>query len=364
MSTSTSGQQQQRILAIGDPHFRMDNLDTIETYITNVCELVRTHRPDVVVVLGDLLHCHERLHTSALNYAYTFIDTLRQLCPVYVIVGNHDYINNSQFLSTHHWMNAMKQWPNVTIVDRVIRHGQLAFCPYVFPGRLREALATLGDVETGVDSASILFCHQEFKGCKMGAIVSTDGDEWTDASLPYVVSGHIHDKQRVGDRVYYAGSSMQHAFGESHDKTIALCTIHDKGHVTITELDTHLPKKRILYMSIDEARDDTKDYAKHMPNTQLRITLNGTYEEFKAFKKTNKYKELQTQGIKLVYRMRKNEAQNEAQDAVAKNEGKDDATDSEGNRVHGTGQETFYTVLHDLVRNDADLLALFNRCMA
>ena len=38
-----------------------------------------------------------------------------------LLVGNHDYINNQQFLTNNHWMNAMKDWNNVTIIDKVIK---------------------------------------------------------------------------------------------------------------------------------------------------------------------------------------------------------------------------------------------------
>ena len=36
-----------------------------------------------------------------------------------VIVGNHDLINNQQFLTQNHWMNAMKDWENVRVIDDV-----------------------------------------------------------------------------------------------------------------------------------------------------------------------------------------------------------------------------------------------------
>jgi len=126
--------------------------------------------------------------------------------------------NNQQFLTDNHWLNCLKKWKNVVIVDRpvteTIDDELFVFCPYVFPGRFTEALNTL-DIDW--KNASGIFAHQEFAGCKMGAIVSVEGDKWP-VDNPYVISGHIHSKQIIQENIYYTGSAMQHAFGESEKK--------------------------------------------------------------------------------------------------------------------------------------------------
>ena len=43
---------------------------------------------------------------------------MSEISTTYILVGNHDLINNQQFLSTNHWMNALKDWPNIFIVDK------------------------------------------------------------------------------------------------------------------------------------------------------------------------------------------------------------------------------------------------------
>jgi DNA repair exonuclease SbcCD nuclease subunit len=283
------------VLAIGDPHFKLDNMDVIDTYTHRVKEIVKKEKPGFVVILGDLLHTHEKLHTMVINKAYTFIDNLRKYTEVYVIVGNHDYINNTQFLSDLHWMNAMKYWDRVTIVDkgcsRDTDFGKFVFVPYVAPGRFVEALDL---VDANWRSARTIFCHQEFYGCKMGAIISEEGDQWS-TSLPLCISGHIHDKQKL-DNIYYTGSSMQHAFGESHDKTINL--FHFDDIIRIENIDLGLPCKKILYMNMD----NIKSFQKPNETDQIRITLDATMEEYKQFKNSKKYNELVKQGIKIHYK--------------------------------------------------------------
>ena len=284
------------ILTIGDPHFKLENLSDTEIYIARITKIIEIRRPNYVVILGDLLHCHERVHTTVLNRAYEFIDKIRQLCPVYVLVGNHDYINNSQFLTDNHWMNAMKKWNNVEIVDNgktlETSFGKLIFCPYVYPGKFEEALNI---IDPNWKDARTIFCHQEFYGCKMGAIESTQGDKWN-INYPFIISGHVHDKQRVQENIFYTGSSIQHAFGESHDKTITMCFLETE--IRLEDIDLEMPTKKILYMNMDEI----DDFQYELTVNKIRITLSGTSQEFKTFRKSRKYKDLVDKGVKIVYK--------------------------------------------------------------
>jgi DNA repair exonuclease SbcCD nuclease subunit len=315
------------VLTIGDPHFRIDNLEEISVYISKIENLVKNERPNFVVILGDLLHCHERVHTTVLNKAYSFINKLRKHVPVYILVGNHDYINNSQFLTSNHWMNAMKEWSNVHVVDMGMTHdtpfGKFIFCPYVYPGKFKEAMEII-DKDWRLSRA--IFCHQEFYGCKMGAMQSVEGDHWDD-EYPFVISGHIHDKQRLGTNIFYTGSSIQHAFGESHDKTITLCRFGNKLH--FESIDLNLPRKKIVYMDMDQISDFTPNAS----SDKLRITLSGSYEEFRVFRKSKKYKELTKQNVKIVYRTKGNNMEVESKPVV---------------------RDNFYDILDELVNDEKD----------
>jgi DNA repair exonuclease SbcCD nuclease subunit len=330
------------VLTIGDPHFRIDNLDDISVYISRIESLVKNEKPNFVVILGDLLHCHERIHTTVLNKAYTFINRLRKYTPVYILVGNHDYINNSQFLSDNHWMNAMKHWENVFVVDKGIvyntQFGKFIFCPYVFRGKFIEALNII-DPNDGWKNARSIFCHQEFYRAKMGSIISEVGDKW-DLDYPLIISGHVHDKQHLQNNIFYTGSSIQHAFGESHDKTIALC--HFGNNILVESVDLNLPRKKILYMDIDKISSfvQPKD-----TNDKIRITLSGNYEEYKVFRKSKKYKELIKKNIKIVFRGPR------ANDEI------------KGDSVVN---ENFYDILFNLVQNEknTNMIQLYNEIIS
>ncbi len=286
-----------QVLVIGDPHFKLDNVKDVQTMESEVNRLLTEVHFDFAVVLGDILHFHERLFTGVLNVAYHFIKMISSHTDVYVLVGNHDYINNSQFLTSNHWMNAMKEWNRVTIVDTVIRvntsFGDFIFAPYVPPTRFVEALESCSDW-SGVTT---IFAHQEIRGGKMGAIVSQDGDVWNE-ECPMVVSGHIHDKQRPQPNVFYTGSAMQHAFGESHNKSITQCK-YGQDEIHVTSIKLIIPHKKIIYLDIADIKNFVYDGM-----CQLRITLTSSMEEFKTFKKTKQYKDLTSKGVKIVFKLR------------------------------------------------------------
>lgn len=290
-------------LCIGDPHFQTDNVKDCEVLMNKLEELCIATPPDFIVVLGDLLHEHERLHTQVLNRAYSLIRRLREFAPVFVLVGNHDAITNQIYLTEDHWMNGMKEWERVTVIDTTIvesvKGRAFTFVPYVPPGRFREALESVG--EAWKDCYTI-FAHQEFKGCKMGAIISDKGDGW-DCSLPFVISGHIHNSQDLDIGVHYPGSSLQVAFGETDAVTVTVAEWKGvEKRPILSKVDLQLPKKKIVYTDTDHLEKlDTVDPV----NTKLSIS--GSLEEFKAFKKTEKYKSLLRGGAKVIFKPTKTE---------------------------------------------------------
>lgn len=318
-----------KFLCIGDPHVRLESLHLVRLMTERIraLELIDL---DAIIVLGDVLHTHERLHTTSLNTAVKFIDFLATIAPTFVLVGNHDLENNQQFLTENHWMNALKQRSNnITIVDTVHRESDFVCCPYVPVGRFQEALNTCDNWK----NAKLIFAHQEFKGCHMGAIVSTEGDAWN-TTLPFVVSGHIHSNETLPEGVYYPGSSIQHAFGESTRNVVSIVTTTDHRVPHIEELDLQLPRKIILYKSVEEAATVQIPQDQH----QYKVVLKGNHEHFKTFQKSTEYKKL-TEQCKVVFKPIISELKDE-----------DDVIDNIDN-IFVSG---FQDLVHRQVHNSAD----------
>lgn len=294
-----------KLLFIGDPHIKTDNAEDIDILLDELKRIL-SEGFDAIIIGGDVMHYHERLFTPALNKSLQFIDTLRKIAYTYVLVGNHDAINNSIFLTDQHWMNALKSWDNVKIVDSVFNHPDFILCPYVPPGRFIEAL----EKETKDDwkNKRLIIAHQEIRGCKMGAIVSTEGDEWKE-DWPQLISGHIHDNQTVGKNVYYPGAPLQHAFGDSDTRVVCQiewCEDDENKDLTVTDISLNVPTKQIVHANLQNIHLITEKNAKNK-KTKLKIKLDATPVEFSAFKQTKEYTQLIEKGIKIQLQKKENE---------------------------------------------------------
>jgi len=269
-------------LVIGDPHFKVSNILDTDRMTEVIIKIARERQPTFIVVLGDTLDRHESIHVSPLKRATMFLHELSLIRPTYLLIGNHDLKNNQQFLSDEHPFTAFKYWgPRLTVVDTTtivsINDNVFTFVPYVPPGRFEEALNH--DLNNGNwQHSTAIFGHQEFKGVKMGPIVSTEGDDWP-LSYPYVIGGHIHNYDEPQTNIVSVGAPIQHAFGDTHDKTISYF-MFDKQSINARiheRIDLGLPKKLIIRIS-------AHDVPTYVPptNTQLKICISGTAGEIKA----------------------------------------------------------------------------------
>lgn len=283
-----------KILALGDAHFMVSNTREMKVFLDKLKDyLEKQHKEfDIIIILGDVLDSHERLHVTPLNQAIEYVKLCSSYKPTYVLVGNHDSTNNSIFLTTDHWINCLKNWANVTVVDTIqvydIKSQKIVMSPYVPDGRFVEALNTRkGEWE----NARVIFSHVTIKGADMGNMIAKDADSW-DQSFPLLVSGHIHKSQWLAPNMYYTGSIMQVAVDESPQKTIAIITVPTKGDVKVGTIDLVLPKKEIIHLSIEEIDDFNLP---NSPETKYTLYISGSCEQFKAFRKTSKFQELAKQ---------------------------------------------------------------------
>lgn len=283
-----------KFLCIGDPHVKQDNLPEIKKLTNSLVENVKKHSPNFVVIMGDLLDEHERALQPVYQHAHDMIEELSKYTIVYLLIGNHDYINATQFQTNSHFFNPLKKWDNVNIIDEFTVHkfkekGQeftFGFCPYVPPGRFYDALDGSGE---NWEFCDCIFAHQEFKGCKMGPIISSIGDDWSDDN-PLVISGHIHDHQIVNN-VFYTGSIIQHGYTDLTEKFLWMFNFTcDDDEISYDykgiKLDTR--KKKLMKINLEEAK--TFDIKK-FNDFDLKVEIKLTKDERKVFSKSKKYKE-------------------------------------------------------------------------
>lgn len=318
-----------KIICIGDPHFKDNNKIETDLMLSQVRELIVREQPDFVVILGDLLHRFEKLDMQPLKRATEFLQMIKAVSPhMFVIIGNHDRPNNNDFLTDNHAFAGLNEWSKTTVVDVVKTHSfvgrdglnyKFVFVPYVHAGRLQEALATK-DLKAPYADISVFFAHQEFKGAKMNAITSNEGDVW-DRNWPLCVSGHIHDFDELQLNLFYPGTPIQHGFADTKDKTISilhldsLLPLHPHVEVKaevkekkqekdgVLKLVRHqrvslkIPRKFVLNMSPEEL---TKFVLP--PDTHVKIKVNSSKAAFdEVMKFDNVIRLCNTPTVKIVH---------------------------------------------------------------
>lgn len=283
------------VLAVGDCHFVDKELENLKTYSTRLISIANELKPDIIVLLGDILHWHNKAECESFNLACKMIEELSKISKTYVIIGNHDMINHMQFLSSNHFFNPLKKWKNVTIVDDVIietiKGYKFTFCPYVPDGRFIEALNTkAGEWE----DSSAIFCHQTFLGCEINGRISKKGDD--PHSVPVVYSGHIHKSQVIGN-VHYVGSSRQCDYTDITKKYVWLVRISDSRH-SVKRVSMTLRPKKYLRCTVDEMSNIDQTLTK---DNDVKIQLVGDPVDFSSFRKTELYREMLSKDFQFTY---------------------------------------------------------------
>lgn len=266
-----------KCLVIGDPHFKVDNALLTDSLYNELDALLDSYQKsdvdtiDFIVVLGDVLDRHEKISMNPLYRATNFMNMLSQYAPTYCLVGNHDRRNNSVYLTDEHALSPFKGKQNLYIVDVPItveiKNKKLLFVPYVPTGRFDEAI-NLNNIN--INDYLCVFAHQEFKGVKMGHIISESKDEWK-PEYPLLISGHIHDYSELQNNLIYVGTPIQHGFNENSAKTVSVfefvgLSFNQKRielniprkiqlKLTVDELQNFVPDQRNIYKIIIEAND-------------------------------------------------------------------------------------------------------------
>jgi DNA repair exonuclease SbcCD nuclease subunit len=292
------------IFVIGDPHFRAKNFQEGEELIEKCIKTASELTPTAIVILGDILDTHEVVRNTPWKQACKFIEDLSDIAHTYVLMGNHDYINQSQFLTDNHFFNPLKKWNNVTIVDYPIlqkigngRPCKIVLCPYTPPGRFVEALDHVNKWKT----AQCIFAHQEFEGVFYGGKESSKGDSWNE-EYPPVISGHIHTPCQIGTNIFYPGSSIQVASDEQPDKRVWNITFDSEEEgvdaLQIDKIDLGLKGKKEVEMNYSDIK--TFDFGL-LSKYYIKIKLRGTSEQFKMFRKSPLHAKMAKTGIKFSF---------------------------------------------------------------
>jgi DNA repair exonuclease SbcCD nuclease subunit len=392
------------VLVIGDPHF-MDS-STIETneLTLKICDLLKFANTknctldqvinmytvsdksisevnsnifdgiDFALIMGDMLDKHEKATVYPHYYSIQLLKKIKEIVPLFVLMGNHDRPNHSDFLSNYHFFTGLEECKNLYIIDKVkvysvykengilcindLEKGEInkeintsfkyLFVPYVPNGKFMDAIQIKMEYIKDITSINCIFAHQEFFGAKYNGIISDNGDKITIENFPLIVSGHIHEYHKVGggQRIIYIGSSRQIAKNENPNKTISLFRFGEQSEYKEHRISLNLIKKVTINIKVGDINGLV------IPNNCIvYVIISGNSSEIKALKKMNAFRLLdKNKNVKFSYDIKDDEDDK----SILHDDQVITSTES-GNAI------PYLSKLRDKVGSNPELISIFNR---
>lgn len=304
------------VLLIGDPHFKEHNQADTDVAVNAIIAQVSEKEYAAIIVLGDVLHDHNKCYSTAHKRACKFLITLASKSKTYVLMGNHDRPDNKDFLSDNHFFTGLSMVPHLHIIDKVqvvnIVDKEIVLVPYVPPGKFVKALLSYNSNPNWWINVAFLCAHQEFDKCIMREhnderIYSKEGDRWLITDPP-VFSGHIHMAQQY-DNICYVGSMTQNSYDESQYKRVVEVQLAD---LTITSIT--LPVRAKILVELTE-----QNFTQYVSDLQHEITIRIACSIGTNLKEHILIKQWQDAGIKVAFQFTKKPLTQLSQDNVLQN---------------------------------------------
>lgn len=371
ISVKTNGRGQLRALVIGDMHFKENNLSIVKLMCERILWIVSTTPElDMIVLLGDTLDRFAKVHTVPWQETIVFFEKLVEFkIPTYLLIGNHDYPNNSVYLSNVHPFYSLHKWPDITVIDKVtsVTHKgyRILLTPYVAKDRLIEACQSYS--MSWYQEHDLHCGHSELQGCKMGAIKSTTTDVWKDFYC-FTIEGHCHDHHVLAPNAIYIGTPMQHSNCDNGDKTISLFTVNPLDKISTSKyhkenkyetffihrdlqiherrIDLDLPKHKNVYLDYNGFLQWYNLEAPPHGYDLLRVVVRAHTPDINTLKACHYQAKLKERGIKL---------------ALKEISGQDRVILEDEQKYSRIQKPKFRDLLYENVKTDPDMLEIYKK---
>jgi DNA repair exonuclease SbcCD nuclease subunit len=150
-------------------------------------------KDDIIIHLGDLFDNRSVVPINILNYAQNLLEQMAQICPVHVIVGNHDlYTKATNDVNT---VKLYKYIPNITVYEEPTKIDFMGKSILMLPWV--EKRTEQIEILKKFSGCDYLFCHSDLNGAKMhlSSVAHKNHDKINVeefSGYKGVYSGHIH----------------------------------------------------------------------------------------------------------------------------------------------------------------------------
>jgi DNA repair exonuclease SbcCD nuclease subunit len=222
-----------RILRVGDPHVKPNNLKESEALFNFVLSKAQELKIDRIEILGDLADTHSILRLEVLEFWQKWFRKLeKSRIETYVLVGNHDV--GGDYSNDFSWLNVFKYLNYVKIINEPYSSGLYGYLPYIHDNQKFVEEAN----ELANQGATVLVCHPNFEGAVYdngSPILSGVSDDSLSLNFLHLIGGHIHTELEMG-RIWYTGNPRWLTKACANKKKgIWLCEHDDTGLITFKE---------------------------------------------------------------------------------------------------------------------------------
>lgn len=234
-------------LHIGKTFHKRSIIEDQRHVLDQIVELMHSQKANLIIA-GDV-YDSANPSLEAQELFLEFASKVREACKqhnlhCWITVGNHD--STRRLMLFRYFLQ-----PEIEIIEdvmtTVVDDVKLCFLSFVKPVtaemRFNKVFDSYSDAFnaylTNVQNKehAVLTIHQSVENCTTGksealtffddAILLKDV-----ADFPLVLAAHIHKKQKVGDNVYYCGSLLPYAFGDSYSYDVRIWDIQPDGTYT------------------------------------------------------------------------------------------------------------------------------------
>lgn len=267
-----------RIAHLADLHFDVEHLGDALASFRFAGQAAIDRGCSALVLAGDIwdrgISVSEK---SPLNPVADEICAVAEYMPVVILKGNHDPAGSLDILARlkTHYPVTVASTPRVECINGI----HFSLMPYPYKSWLL-AQSTGSQDETdlvasdalraivrgfaatyataGIDRPHVLVYHGNVSGCQvesgqtmLGGDVMISAGDLEESGADYIALGHIHMRQRLGTRCYYAGSLYHCNFGEHDQKAMNIATIWPGGH-ELEEVELPSRRKVVVDLSIGD----------------------------------------------------------------------------------------------------------------
>jgi hypothetical protein len=158
---------------------------------------------DIIVHLGDLFDNRSVVQINILNFAQNVLEKMAKICPVHIIIGNHDLYNKAT--NDVNTVKLYKYIPNISVYEepqKIEFNGKsILMLPWV------EKKKSQIEILKKYSGTDYLFCHSDLNGAKMhlSSVAHKNSDKIDIEEFSgyrNVYSGHLHIVQNTKNFTY------------------------------------------------------------------------------------------------------------------------------------------------------------------